>query len=197
MAVRPGMRGTHTHLSHGSGGVSQVDFGLETVVTPCTACPLGSADRLSCRGILRILPPVRPEGHVGAHTSGSVCTSPPEGMMSTFTREAGGRLRRLSSARWQARSPAPDGAIHTARTEDDKPLTFLNRTDARTWLAGVHTKIARSDGRLTRDERRISGPSWCCLACASSCGAGSISGCDAVPSNGSTTPARSCRCAGS
>ena len=65
--------------------------------------------------------------------------------MSTFKREAWGRLRKLPSGRWQARYPAPDGAMHTARTEDDKPLTFLNRTDARTWLAGVHTKIARQE----------------------------------------------------
>lgn len=35
--------------------------------------------------------------------------------------------------------------MYTARTEDDKPLTFLTKTDARTWLAGVHTKIARQE----------------------------------------------------
>ena len=40
---------------------------------------------------------------------------------------------------------APDGEIYTARTDDDKPLTFLTKTDARTWLAGAHTKIARGD----------------------------------------------------
>ncbi|WP_219085520.1 site-specific integrase [Microbacterium resistens] len=33
--------------------------------------------------------------------------------------------------------------MYTARTEDDKPLTFLTKTDARAWLAGVHTTIAR------------------------------------------------------
>ncbi|GMM95600.1 MULTISPECIES: hypothetical protein [Microbacterium] len=58
-------------------------------------------------------------------------------------REAWGRLRKLPSGRWQARYPGPDGEMHTARTDDDKPLTFMTKTDARTWLAGVHTKIAR------------------------------------------------------
>jgi hypothetical protein len=57
-------------------------------------------------------------------------------------REAWGRLRKLPSGRWQARYPGPDGVMHTARTDDDRPLTFLTKTDARTWLAGVQTKIA-------------------------------------------------------
>jgi len=35
--------------------------------------------------------------------------------------------------------------MYTARTDDDKPLTFLTKTDARTWLAGVHTKISRQE----------------------------------------------------
>ncbi|MFB7893569.1 tyrosine-type recombinase/integrase [Microbacterium sp. NPDC056044] len=60
-------------------------------------------------------------------------------------REAWGSLRKLPSGRWQARYPAPDGETYTARTEDDKPLTFLTKTDARTWLAAVHTKIARGE----------------------------------------------------
>jgi integrase len=60
-------------------------------------------------------------------------------------REAWGSLRKLPSGRWQARYPAPDGETYTARTEDDKPLTFVTKTDARTWLAGVHTKIARQE----------------------------------------------------
>lgn len=58
-------------------------------------------------------------------------------------REGWGSLRKLSSGRWQARYPGPDGQTYTARTEDDKPLTFLTKTDARTWLANVHTQIAR------------------------------------------------------
>lgn len=60
-------------------------------------------------------------------------------------REAWGSLRKLPSGRWQARYPAPDGETYTARTEDDKPLTFLTKTDARTWLAAMHTKISRQD----------------------------------------------------
>ncbi len=60
-------------------------------------------------------------------------------------REAWGSLRKLPSGRWQARYVGPDGRKYTARTEDDKSLTFLTKTDARTWLAGVHTKIARGD----------------------------------------------------
>lgn len=58
-------------------------------------------------------------------------------------REGWGSLRKLSSGRWQARYTGPDGQTYTARTEDDKPLTFLTKTDARTWLANIHTQIAR------------------------------------------------------
>ncbi len=60
-------------------------------------------------------------------------------------REAWGRLRKLPSGRWQVRYPGPDGITYTARTDDDKPLTFFTKTDARTWLASVHTKIARGE----------------------------------------------------
>lgn len=60
-------------------------------------------------------------------------------------REGWGSLRKLPSGRWQARYPAPDGETYTARTDDDKPLTFLTKTDARAWLASVHTKIARRE----------------------------------------------------
>lgn len=58
-------------------------------------------------------------------------------------REGWGSLRKLPSGRWQARYPAPDGHTYTARTDDDKPLTFMTKTDARAWLASVHTQIAR------------------------------------------------------
>ncbi|QZY50681.1 hypothetical protein [Leucobacter tenebrionis] len=58
-------------------------------------------------------------------------------------REGWGSLRKLPSGRWQARYPGPDGEMYTARTDDDKPLTFLTKTDAREWLASVHTQIAR------------------------------------------------------
>ncbi len=60
-------------------------------------------------------------------------------------REGWGSLRKLPSGRWQARYPAPDGETYPARTEDEKPLTFLTKTDARTWLAGMHTTIARGE----------------------------------------------------
>lgn len=62
--------------------------------------------------------------------------------MSTTKREAWGSLRKLPSGRWQARYPGPDGDTYTARTDDDKALTFLTKTDARVWLAAVHTKIS-------------------------------------------------------
>lgn len=64
-------------------------------------------------------------------------------MTAVQRREGWGSLRKLPSGRWQARYPAPDGATYTARTDDDKPLTFLTKTDARAWLASVHTQIAR------------------------------------------------------
>ncbi|MGN7861281.1 hypothetical protein ACTJI8_11910, partial [Microbacterium sp. 22303] len=62
--------------------------------------------------------------------------------MSATKREPWGSLRRLPSGRWQARYPGPDGEIYTARTDDDKALTFVTKTDARTWLAAAHTKIS-------------------------------------------------------
>lgn len=62
--------------------------------------------------------------------------------MSASKRESWGSLRKLPSGRWQARYPGPDGETYTARTEGDKALTFLTKTDARTWLAAVHTKIS-------------------------------------------------------
>lgn len=62
--------------------------------------------------------------------------------MSGTKREAWGSLRKLPSGRWQARYPAPDGETYTARTEDDKALTFVTKTDARKWLASMHSKIS-------------------------------------------------------
>lgn len=61
----------------------------------------------------------------------------------TARREAWGRLRKLPSGRWQVRYPGLDGITYTARTDQNKPLTFLTKTDARIWLAGVQTKMAR------------------------------------------------------
>ena len=62
--------------------------------------------------------------------------------MSGTKREAWGSLRKLPSGRWQARYPAPDGEMYPARTEDDKALTFVTKTDARKWLASMHSKIS-------------------------------------------------------
>lgn len=66
--------------------------------------------------------------------------------MSGTKREAWGSLRKLPSGRWQARYPAPDGEMYPARTEDDKALTFVTKTDARKWLASMHSKISRPVG---------------------------------------------------
>lgn len=60
-------------------------------------------------------------------------------------REAWGRLRKLPSKRWQARFVGPDDKVYSARTEDDKPLTFLTKGDARAWLNGVHAAISRGE----------------------------------------------------
>lgn len=61
------------------------------------------------------------------------------------SRETWGSLRRLPSKRWQARYPGPDGQVYTARTDDDRPLTFLTKGDAREWLNQTHVKIARGE----------------------------------------------------
>lgn len=84
--------------------------------------------------------------------------------MSATKRESWGSLRKLPSGRWHARYPGPDGETYTARTEDDKSLTFLTKTDARRWLAAVHTKISlgqweppavvRHDTALIRSRRK-------------------------------------------
>lgn len=60
-------------------------------------------------------------------------------------RETWGSLRKLPSKRWQARYPGEDGKTYTARTEDDRPLTFLTKTDAREWLNQTHVKIAKGE----------------------------------------------------
>jgi len=60
-------------------------------------------------------------------------------------RAAWGSLRKLPSGRWQARYPGPDGLTYSARTEANKSLTFLTKTDARVWLAAMQTKIARGE----------------------------------------------------
>lgn len=75
--------------------------------------------------------------------------------MST-AREAWGSLRKLPSGRWQARYPGPDGRTYTARTVDDKSLTFQTKTDARAWLAATRTNIVRGEWEAPDDavERR-------------------------------------------
>lgn len=60
-------------------------------------------------------------------------------------RETWGRLRKLPSGRWQVHYSGPDGQTYPARTDSNKPLTFLTKTDARTWLASMQTKIARGE----------------------------------------------------
>jgi hypothetical protein len=56
-----------------------------------------------------------------------------------------GSLRRLPSKRWQARYNGPDGKPYSARTEDDRPLTFLTKGDARAWLNRTHAAISRGE----------------------------------------------------
>lgn len=63
--------------------------------------------------------------------------------MSGAKRESWGSLRKLPSGRWQVRYPGPDGKTYTARTDEDKPRTFLTKTDARTWLASLQTRMER------------------------------------------------------
>ncbi|MFP3715149.1 tyrosine-type recombinase/integrase [Puerhibacterium sp. TATVAM-FAB25] len=60
-------------------------------------------------------------------------------------REAWGSLRRLPSKRWQARYTGPDGIAYSARTPEDKALTFLTKGDARAWLNRVHETIGRGE----------------------------------------------------
>lgn len=50
-----------------------------------------------------------------------------------------GRIRQLSSGRWQARYPDPDGRLRPA------PDTFGTRKEAAAWLADKQSEIARSD----------------------------------------------------
>lgn len=60
------------------------------------------------------------------------------------SREAWGRLRKLSSGRWQSRYLGPDGREYTARTEDDRALTFQTKTGARAWLAATRESTSDS-----------------------------------------------------
>jgi hypothetical protein len=58
-----------------------------------------------------------------------------------------GAVRQLGSGRWQASYPGPDGKRHTARTDDDRPLTFTSRKLAEHWLIRTHAAI--QEGRWT------------------------------------------------
>lgn len=69
-------------------------------------------------------------------------------------REAWGRLRQLPSKRWQARYMGPDGKVYSARTADDRPLTFLTKTDARAFLNQTHAAIARGEWESPEDAVR-------------------------------------------
>jgi hypothetical protein len=60
-----------------------------------------------------------------------------------------GRVRRLPSKRWQARSPGPDGVDRPA------PRTFATKRDAEIWLASTEVEI-RSDRWLDPDAGSIS-----------------------------------------
>ena len=54
-----------------------------------------------------------------------------------------GKIRRLRSGRWQASYVGPDSVRHTARTPDNRPLTFTTRQDAGGWLALRQAEILR------------------------------------------------------
>lgn len=69
-------------------------------------------------------------------------------------REAWGMLRQLPSKRWQARYRGPDGKVYSARTADDRPLTFLTKTDARAFLNQTHAAIARGEWESPEDAVR-------------------------------------------
>jgi integrase len=69
-------------------------------------------------------------------------------------REAWGSLRRLPSKRWQARYTGPDGIAYSARTPDDKALTFLTKSDARAWLNRAHEAIGRGEWRSPEEAAR-------------------------------------------
>ena len=66
--------------------------------------------------------------------------------MSNTKRENWGSLRKLPSGRWQARYPGPDGTTYTARTDQDRPLTFLTKI----WDAST---VAALDAIVTKYEK--------------------------------------------
>lgn len=97
--------------------------------------------------------PVAGSGHVPLHASltveeiGSVVWS---SFLDGAIRRPGSVVRRggaaeLPSKRWQARYTGPDDKTYSARTEYDKPLTFLTEGDVREWLKGVQSAISREE----------------------------------------------------
>src|SRR5258708_4687744 len=57
------------------------------------------------------------------------------------TKAGWGATRKLPSKRWQARYRGPDGREYTARTDDDRSLTFEAKRDAEAWLGRTRTAI--------------------------------------------------------
>ena len=55
-----------------------------------------------------------------------------------------GSIRKLASGRYQVRY-SDDGMYRTARTLDDKPLTFTNEKDARLYLVHLESDLARGN----------------------------------------------------
>jgi len=54
-----------------------------------------------------------------------------------------GSVRQLPSGKWQARYRGPDGRSYTARTPDDRPLTFATARLAGKWLDRVSGDVQR------------------------------------------------------
>jgi integrase len=54
-----------------------------------------------------------------------------------------GHVRRLPSKRWQASYTGNDGKRYTARTQDDRSLTFATKDDADAWLSLRRAEIVR------------------------------------------------------
>lgn len=65
------------------------------------------------------------------------------------TRNSWGAIRKLPSKRYQASYVGPDSIRHTA------PDTFLNKTDAHIWLAGVRTSVKDGTWEIEESELEI------------------------------------------
>lgn len=125
-------------------------FGLVRPPGRAPSCLAVNAEYRRIRRITGILRFCFDEGHGGPRRPKRTHSRPREDVMNvkklsnvTVKREAWGRLRKLPCGRWQVRCPGLDGVTYTARTDQNKLLTFLTKIDARVWLAGVQTKMAR------------------------------------------------------